>query len=149
PHTPRPWPGRSLYAPPEPEESNAPEVPSRRRLRAADMMAPAFVPMTITQGALARDLPETALHVTSRRLTTRPSTLPSPARLCGHVGPARGREPPAHQWHARGQGFKSPQLHQAQRIGRTPAQGCLSADCQQITSCGHQNILSSDWFGGF
>jgi hypothetical protein len=36
-------------------------------------------------------------------------------------------------WHARGQGFKSPQLHQAQRIGRTPAQSRLSADCQQIT----------------
>ena len=37
------------------------------------------------------------------------------------------------RWHARGQGFKSPQLHQAQRIGRVPAQGRLSADCQQIT----------------
>jgi hypothetical protein len=36
-------------------------------------------------------------------------------------------------WHARGQGFKSPQLHQAQRHFRTPAQGYLSADCQQIT----------------
>ena len=37
-------------------------------------MAPVFVPRTITQGVLARDLPETVLHVTSRRLTTRPST---------------------------------------------------------------------------
>jgi hypothetical protein len=49
---------------------------SRRRSRAADTMAPAFVPRTITQGALARDLPETALHVTSRRLTPDPSTAP-------------------------------------------------------------------------
>jgi hypothetical protein len=31
----------------------------------------------------------------------------------------------ARQWHARGQGFKSPQLHQAQRIGSTPIQGGL------------------------
>jgi hypothetical protein len=34
------------------------------------------VPKTITQGTLARDLPETTLRVTSRRLTTRPSTAP-------------------------------------------------------------------------
>ena len=33
-------------------------------------------------------------------------------------------------WHARGQGFKSPQLHQAQRIGSTPAR----AVCPQIVS---------------
>jgi hypothetical protein len=53
------------------------------------------------------------------------------------------------RWHARGQGFKSPQLHQAQRIGRTPAQGRLSADCQQITSCDGQNTLSVDRFERF
>jgi hypothetical protein len=52
----------------------------------------------------------------------------------------------ARQWHARGQGFKSPQLHQAQRIGRTPAQGRLSADCQQITPCGRNNALSAARF---
>ena len=46
------------------------------------------------------------------------------------------------RWHARGQGFKSPQLHQAQRIGSTPTQGRLSADCQQITPCGGNNALS-------
>jgi hypothetical protein len=40
---------------------------------------------------------------------------------------------PETAWHTRGQGFKSPQLHQAQRIGRTPAQGRLSANRQQIT----------------
>ena len=40
-------------------------------------------------------------------------------------GSARRRELPAHRWHARGQGFKSPQLHQAQRNGSTPTQGRL------------------------
>ena len=40
------------------------------------------------------------------------------------------------RWHARGQGFKSPQLHQAQRNGSAPTQGRLSADCQQITGRG-------------
>src|SRR5215217_1566627 len=50
-------------------------------------------------------------------------------------------ERPARQWHARGQGFKSPQLHQAQRISSAPAQGRLSADCQQITPCGRNNAL--------
>jgi hypothetical protein len=49
------------------------QSPGGRGLRP---MGPAFAPRTITQGALARDLPETALHVTSRRLTTRPSTAP-------------------------------------------------------------------------
>jgi hypothetical protein len=34
----------------------------------------------------------------------------------GTLGPARGRELPEHQWHARGQGFESSQLDQAQRI---------------------------------
>jgi hypothetical protein len=58
-----------------------------------------------------------------------------------------GRERLARQWHARGQGFKSPQLHQAQHIGRTPAQGRLSADCQQVTGSDWQNTLSSDQFG--
>jgi len=41
-------------------------------------------------------------------------TLGSAAHLRGCVetrGAARRCEPPAHRWHARGQGFKSPQLH--------------------------------------
>jgi hypothetical protein len=49
------------------------QSPGGRGLRP---MAPAFVPRTITRGALARDLPETALHVTSPRTTTQPSTAP-------------------------------------------------------------------------
>jgi hypothetical protein len=60
-----------------------------------------------------------------------------------------GRERPARLWHARGQGFKSPQLHQAQHIGSTAAQGRLSADCQQITSSERWNALSADPFGYF
>jgi hypothetical protein len=39
-------------------------------------------------------------------------------------------------WHARGQGFKSPQLHQAQRISRPPSQRRLPAICQQMTWSG-------------
>ena len=58
----------------------------------------------------------------------------------------QGFEVAARAWHARGQGFKSPQLHQAQRISRTPAQGRLSADCQQITPCGGNNALSAARF---
>ncbi len=42
------------------------------------------------------------------------------------------REPPAHQWHARGQGFQSPQLHQAQRITHH-SERRLPAICQQMT----------------
>jgi hypothetical protein len=40
-------------------------------------------------------------------------------------------------------GSKSPQLHQAQRIDRPPAQGLLSADCQQIT-CSDYCAVSVD-----
>jgi hypothetical protein len=69
-------------------------------------------------------------------------------RCCkGTKGPARRCELPAHRWHARGQGFKSPQLHQAQRIDSIPAQGRLSAECQQITICDGHNTLSVGRFG--
>jgi hypothetical protein len=44
-------------------------------LRAVGTMAPAFVPWTLWR-ALARDLPETALHAASRRPTTQPSAAP-------------------------------------------------------------------------
>jgi hypothetical protein len=40
------------------------------------------------------------------------------------------------RWHARGQGFKSPQLHQAQRHSRSPAQGRLPEICQSLTQGG-------------
>jgi hypothetical protein len=51
------------------------------------------------------------------------------------------------RWHARGQGFKSPQLHQAQRNDSTPNQGRLSANCLQITSREHESTLRADRFG--
>jgi hypothetical protein len=53
------------------------------------------------------------------------------------------------RWHARGQGFKSPQLHQAQRIGSTPAQGHLPEICQSLTVGVQQTTLSADRFGWF
>jgi hypothetical protein len=67
------------------EDSNAPEVPSRRWSRAAETVAPAFA-QDDHAGALARDLPETAPHATSRPHTTPPSA----ARLT--LGFARRRE---------------------------------------------------------
>jgi hypothetical protein len=47
-------------------------------------------------------------------------------------------------WHARGQGFKSPQLHQAQRISTSPAQGRLPEICQSLTDRVGKNTMSAD-----
>jgi hypothetical protein len=55
----------------------------------------------------------------------------------------------ARQWHARGQGFKSPQLHQAQRISRSPAQGRLPETCQSLTDRVGKNTMSADRFRYF
>src|SRR5215216_6402147 len=55
-------------------------------------------------------------------------------------------ERPARQWHARGQGFKSPQLHQAQRISSAPAQGRLPEICQSLTARVGQDTVSADRF---
>ena len=106
------------------EESSAPEVPSRRRSRAADTMAPAFVFRTITQGALARDSPESALHVTSRRLTTRPSTAPSSVWLCGHVRSCEGSSTSRASMACKGSGVQIPAAPPPQsRINRRVASG--------------------------
>jgi predicted ATPase len=48
------------------------------------------------------------------------------------------------RWHARGQGFKSPQLHRAQRFPRSPAQGRLPENCQSLTISDWQSTLSAD-----
>ena len=71
---------------------------------------------------LARNLPETALHVTARCPTTQPLAAPYTCSV-GRVGEAAAwrREPPEHQWHARGQGFKSPQLHHHNTAGHSLA----------------------------
>jgi hypothetical protein len=44
----------------------------------------------------------------------------------------------------KGSGVQIPQLHQAQRIDSTPAQGRLSANCQQITVRACWSTLSGD-----
>jgi hypothetical protein len=49
----------------------------------------------------------------------------------GNAWSRGGGERQARQWHARGQGIKSPQLHQAQRFLHTPARRRLPADCQR------------------
>jgi hypothetical protein len=47
---------------------------------------------------------------------------------------ARRREPPAHRWHARGQGFKSPQLHPRSEAMFGPGHPGISGLGQQIGS---------------
>jgi hypothetical protein len=53
------------------------------------------------------------------------------------------------RWHARGQGFESPQLHQAQRTSCSSAQGRSPGICQSLTSCVWQNTLCVDRFASF
>ena len=52
----------------------------------------------------------------------------------------------ARQWHARGQGFKSPQLHQAQRIFSLPSEHHLPEICQSLTARVGQDPVSADRF---
>jgi hypothetical protein len=82
-----------------------------------------------------------ATRTTTHRLYC-PGAMACYVRVCGGavVGIPR--------WHARGQGFKSPQLHQAQRHSSTPAQGHLPEICQSLTSCVRLNTLRADRFGG-
>ena len=47
----------------------------------------------------------------------------------------------------KGSGFKSPQLHQAQRIDRTPAQGRLPEIRQSLTARVGQDTVSADRLG--
>jgi hypothetical protein len=85
----------------------------------------------------------TSPHDPSRVRPSAPLKCPATRGLV--VGPVAGIP----RWHARGQGFKSPQLHQPQHTSRSPAQRRLSADCQQITSCDCWNTLSVDRFWCF
>jgi hypothetical protein len=65
------------------EDSSAPEVPSRRRSRAAETMAPAFVPSTVPQGPLPEICQK--LRYAQPRIAPRldPRQRFSPARLHG------------------------------------------------------------------
>jgi hypothetical protein len=96
----------------------------------------------------ASNLPATRPHITTA------STVSLHCELCAEQhsyeatrGCVLRCERRARQWHARGQGFKSPQLHQAQRIGSTPAEGRLPENCQTLTHRVHKNALSADWLG--
>jgi hypothetical protein len=81
-------------------------------------MAPASMPWTAVQGLCQRF----ARNYATRDLTTPHDTTPDSAshlRGCvGTCGAVRRCEPPAHRWHARGQGFKSPQLHSHEPAGQ-------------------------------
>jgi hypothetical protein len=61
----------------------------------------------------------------------------------GHSGPRGG----VSAWHARGQGFKSPQLHQPLRFHHSRSCGRVSANCQQIIKSVHWITLSAARFG--
>jgi hypothetical protein len=50
------------------------------------------------------------------------------------------------RWHARGQGFKSPQLHQAQRHFHSRAERHLPEICQSLTARVGQDTVSADRF---
>jgi hypothetical protein len=81
---------------------------------------------------LASKPPATRPRNTTRCTVSRRSHPPAEQR--GHEvtrGKVMGCERLAHRWHARGQGFKSPQLHQAQRISHSSIQRRLPAICQQ------------------
>jgi hypothetical protein len=83
----------------------------------------------------------TLLYEATRTTTCQPSgsgAMPCYARVRG--GRCGGDPSMA----CKAQGLKSPQLHQAQCIGRSPALGRLSADCQQITNSGCCNTVSAD-----
>ena len=56
-------------------------------------------------------------------------------------GSARSLKPADHQWHARGQGFKSPQLH------ANPHRWCGFDDCDlmEITRAGEPELCVDRW----
>ena len=108
-------------------------------------MAPAFVPSTARRGSCQRFARNCAPHnLTSP--TTQPSAAPFTCSVAWVDEVVHGDVNYPHINGSKGSGVKSPQLHQAQRIGRTPDQGHLSADCQQITPCGRNNALSAARF---
>ena len=60
-----------------------------------------------------------------------------------------GRRAGVPRWHARGQGFKSPQLHQAQRIFHPRSERHLPEICQSLTDRVGKNTRSADRFRYF
>src|SRR5215211_864035 len=111
-------------------------------------MAPASMPWTAVQGPCQRF----ARNYATRNLAP-PHTpiLGSAFHLGGCVaagGSARRRELPAHRWHARGQGFKSPQLHQAQRIFHFRPEHYLPEICQKTRSVVVRTLAVLSGFGG-
>jgi hypothetical protein len=63
--------------------------------------------------------------------------------------PHSGRRGGVSAWHARGQGFKSPQLHQPQRVLRSRSWRRLPEICQRITKRARESTLSVDRIGRF
>jgi hypothetical protein len=97
---------RSLH-----EDSTAPEVPAGYGQGSRDDGAG----LHAMDGRAGGPCQRFARNYATRNLAPPHTPIPSSAFHLGSSvaaqGSARRREPPAHRWHARGQGFKSPQLH--------------------------------------
>jgi hypothetical protein len=98
-------------------------------------------PATRLRAAAAQQLCSTSPR--EPPLATRTALVQCPATRGLVVGAVAGIP----RWHARGQGFKSPQLHQAFRISRTRSERRLPEICQNLTHRVQQSALSADRFG--
>jgi hypothetical protein len=100
---------RSLYA--QPEIIRGQHCTSGAAWADPERMMPSV------RAQLASNLPATRPHITTASTVSLHCNLGAEQRLHeGMRGCVLRCEQLARQWHARGQGFKSPQLHQAQRI---------------------------------
>jgi hypothetical protein len=99
-----------------------------------------FVRPACSRAADAQQLCSTNPHVAP--LASSPAMVQWPATQ-GFVGGAVVGIP---RWHARGQGFKSPQLHQAQRIFHSRSERHLPEICQSLTARVGQDTMSADRF---
>jgi hypothetical protein len=97
----------------------------------------------------ASNLPATRLHVASGcNVSLRFRRCADQHQQQGTYGYVLRHEPPARQWHARGQGFKSPQLHQAQRIFHLRSERHLPEICQKTRSVVARTLAVLSGFGG-
>jgi len=99
-------------------------------------------------GSLARGLPETVPHVTSRRHTSQPSTTPLTCSVAWVSEVVHGvvNHPSINGMQGvRGSNPLSSTRHNTSAA--LPLKGRLSADCQHITPCDGCNTLCVDRFG--
>src|SRR5512132_413986 len=98
---------------------------------------------------LASKLPATRPHNTTRCTVSLRSHPPAEQR--GYEvarGKVVGCEWLARQWHARGQGFKSPQLHQAQPISSLRSERHLPEICRKTRPVAARTLSALSGAGG-